>query len=127
MNRRQRVLIVDDDERVLFVLRRALTMPAFDYEIVTAGSSDDALRKAKEAPFDVVVTDLVMPGMDGMELTEAIKTQRPDTVVIWMTAFGNCWLRKKAERSSVYRCLEKPLKIAQIRDAVLEALESAVH
>ena len=107
------------------MLRRALAVLNNGCEIVTAQSGGDALKRAREAAFDVVITDLAMSGMDGVALTEAIKAQKPDTIVIWITAYGCYQRREDAERLSVYRCLEKPLKIAQIREAVLEALESA--
>jgi DNA-binding NtrC family response regulator len=118
------ILIVDDDERVLFVLRRILTGLGDGYEVATAGSGREALSEAGVSPFDLLITDLRMPGMSGVELTEAIKALNPKTVVVWVTAYGCHRVADEAARLSVYKCLDKPLKVGEIRQVVREALES---
>ena len=122
MSEQKRILLVDDDEGVLFVLRHALTTLGREYQIVTARQGQTALSKIREAPFDIVVTDLRMPDMDGVELTEAIRGLDPSAVVIWITAY-DCYRRSgEAARLRVYRCLDKPLEIHEIRETVSEAL-----
>ena len=64
-----RILVVDDDERVLSVPRRALLAFQNGYEIVTASDGCEALDWVEEVPFDLVITDLKMPGVDGIALT----------------------------------------------------------
>jgi two-component system response regulator YesN len=123
MDERRHVLIVDDDERVLFVLSRALRTLENEYHVETAPSSEEALQKAKARRPDIVVTDIVMPGMDGVELTEVIKDLHPDTEVIWITAYGRHRLQPDGERLDVHQCLEKPIGIAEIRQAVADAAE----
>jgi DNA-binding NtrC family response regulator len=125
MDVRKRILIVDDETRVLFVLRGALTRLGDGYQVVTASSGRAALATVKQTPFDLVLTDLRMPDMDGIALTEAIRALQPGTVVIWMTAYGHHKVRTEAAQLAVYRCLDKPIKIGQIRQIVLEALGSA--
>ena len=120
-----RILVVDDDERVLFVLRRALLAFQNEYEIVTASDGRQALNKAEEIPFDLVITDLKMPGVDGISLTQAIRDLNSGTVVIWITAYGCAQVSADATRLSVYECLEKPLRIGEIRRVVREALANA--
>lgn len=120
-----RILVVDDDERVLFVLRRALLAFQNGYEIVTTHDGREALNKAKEIPFDLVITDLKMPGVDGMALTQAIRGLNSGTVIVWITAYGCAQVSDEATRLSVYECLEKPLRIDEIRRVVQEALKSA--
>ena len=117
----RRILVVDDDRRVLFILDRTLTALAKDFKVETARTGQEALEKARGAAPDVLVTDLLMPGVGGVELTRAVKQLNPDTAVIWITAYG-C-LRFEAERAKlgVFRCLEKPLKVQEIRQAVLDA------
>jgi two-component system response regulator HydG len=117
------ILIVDDDERVLFVLHRALTGLGDGYEVVSAESGREALSKARETPFDLLITDLRMVDMSGMELTEAIKALNPKTAVLWVTAYGCHRVASEAARLSVYKCLDKPLKIAKIRRVVRQALK----
>lgn len=123
MDERQHILVVDDDERVLFVLNRALRALKNGYRVETARSGEEALEKAKARPYDILITDIVMSGMDGVELTEAIRDLRPDTVVIWITAHGRHRLQPNGKRLHVHQCLEKPIKIAEIRQAVVNAAE----
>jgi DNA-binding NtrC family response regulator len=119
-----RILVVDDDERVLFVLRRALLAFQNGYEIVSTQDGREALDRAKEIPFDLVITDLKMPGVDGIALTQAIRGLNFGTVVVWITAYGCAQVSDEATRLSVYECLEKPLRIEEIRRVVREALEN---
>ena len=123
MDEHRYVLIVDDDARVLFVLNRALRVLENGYCIETAQNGQEALEKAQAKFYDVVITDVVMPGMSGVELTEAIKDLHPDTKVIWITAHGCHRLQAEGEQLGVYRCLEKPIRIAEIRRVVLDVLE----
>jgi DNA-binding NtrC family response regulator len=120
-----RILVVDDDERVLFVLRRTLLAFQNGYEIVTATDGHKALNKAKEVPFDLLITDLKMPGMDGITLTQAIRDLNSGTVVVWITAYGCAQVSDEATRLSVHECLEKPLRIDEIRRVVREALKNS--
>ena len=121
----KRILVVDDDERVLFVLHDILAGLGSQYEVVTAQSGYEALDKAKEMPFDLLITDLRMTGMDGVELTKAVRTLSPSTVVIWITAYGTQETSAEAQRLGVYRCLDKPLEVAEIRRIAREALDVA--
>jgi len=124
MGLRKRILIIDDEVNVLFVMHDALAKLGDEYEIVTAQGGHEALRKAMEMPFDLVITDVRMQDMDGVQLTRAIKTLNPDTVVVWMTAYGYHNLSATAARLTVYRCLDKPVEVAEIRRIAREALES---
>jgi CheY-like chemotaxis protein len=121
----KRILVVDDDERVLFVLHDTLTRLGSEYEIVTAPNGHEALDRARKMPFDLIITDLRMPGMDGVELTEAVRTLSPSTVVIWITAYGRQETNAEARKLGVYRCLDKPLEVTEIRQIAREALEAA--
>ena len=116
---------MDDDARVLFVLRRALLAFQNGYEIVATQDGREALNKATAIPFDLVITDLKMPGVDGIALTQAIRGLNSGTVVVWITAHGCAQVSDEATRLSVYECLEKPLRIDKIRRVVREALKDA--
>ena len=118
----KRILVVDDDERVLLVFHDALMRLGCEFEIVTARNGREALEKAREAPFDLIITDLRMPDVDGIALTEAIREMDTGVVVIWMTAFGCHTFRDEAARLAVYRCLDKPVEIGEIREAACQAL-----
>jgi len=123
----KRVLIVDDEESVLFVLGGALARVSGHHrlEVETCTDGREALAKALEGQFDLLITDIMLPGMDGVELTEKVRRGCPATSVIWITAYGSERLRKDADRLAVYRCLDKPLEISQIRGVVSEALEES--
>ncbi len=125
MGELQYILIVDDDERVLFVLSQALRRMGDGYRVEAVRSGEEVLEKAQVKPYDVLITDIVMPGMDGVELTEAIEGLHSDTAVIWITAHGRHRFQADGERLHVYRCLEKPIRIAEIRQAVVDATERA--
>ena len=122
MKKSKRILVVDDDERVLLVFHDALMRLGCEFEIVTARNGREALEKAREAPFDLIITDLRMPDVDGIALTEAIREMDTGVVVIWMTAFGCHAFRDEAARLAVYRCLDKPVEIGEIREAACQAL-----
>ena len=121
----QRILVIDDEENVLLVLHDALVKLGEQYEVVTAQEGREALKKVRAQPFDLVITDLKMPGMDGVELTEAIKALHPDTVVIWITAYGCHDVSDAAARLMVHDCLEKPVEVAEICRTVREALQGS--
>lgn len=119
------ILIVDDDQRVLFVLSRALRSLENGCSIETAESAREALEKARSTPYDIVITDILMPGMDGRELTEEIRDLHPEAAVIWITAHGAYRFRSDVERLDVCQCLEKPIQIAELRQAVVDAAKRA--
>jgi DNA-binding NtrC family response regulator len=121
---RRRILIVDDDERVLFVLHHALVRLSREYDVMTARNAHEALDEIKKMPFDLVISDLKMRGMDGVELTEAVRTLSPSTIVVWITAYGGEQTDAEAQRLGVYRCLDKPVEVDEIRQVVREALTS---
>jgi DNA-binding NtrC family response regulator len=120
----RRILLVDDDKRVLFILRDVLIGLGRGYEIVTAGGGREALARIGEMRFDLVITDLVMPDVDGIAFTQHVRDAASDTAVIWMTAHGCHRVRAEAARLAVYCCLEKPVEVGRIRQTVREALEA---
>ena len=124
MTKDKRILIADDDPRVLLVLRATLERMKNGYGIFEARDGSEALREIRAQPFDLVITDVRMPGINGIELVEAIRAMNSRTAVIWITAYGCHRLRSEGERLDVYCCLDKPLRIGQIRAAALEALAS---
>lgn len=123
MDHRKRILIVDDEEHVRFIVADALGRLGPAVEVVEAASGEEAMAMIRQAPFDLVITDLRMPGMEGPELTRAVAEVCPGATVIWMTAYGDAAVRAQAARLAVYRCLDKPLNVAEIRRIVSESLE----
>ncbi len=122
MGENTRILVVDDDERVLFIMQATLNKLGNGIEVVTAGSGREALEKIKDTSFDLVISDVRMPGIDGITLVETIRELGMDMPVIWVTAYGCKSLRSDCARLNVYLCLEKPLRIKNIRQAAIQAL-----
>ena len=122
MSAHKRVLVVDDEDKILFVVRHALSRLGEDCQVETACNGRQALEIARTIPFDLVVTDLRMPELDGIALTEALRELDPDPQVIWMTAYHCRAHEAEMERLGVCCCLDKPIEIGEIRRVVGEAL-----
>jgi CheY-like chemotaxis protein len=120
----ERILIVDDDPRVLLVLQATLERMDSNPAIVVARDGAEALARVKESAFDLIVSDVRMPGMNGIELVEAIRALEVKTPVVWITAYDSSSLEADRRRLAVYCSLDKPLTIATIRDAARKALGS---
>lgn len=104
------------------VLQQALLRLDDGFRVLTAGTARDALRTVGDEACDLVITDLIMPDTDGVELTEQILASGGDPTVVWMTAYGCQSFKADAERLGIYRCVQKPLEIAEVRELAREAL-----
>ncbi len=122
MNAPKRILVVEDDLQVRLILQESLKRLGSDYEVVAAQNGREALSDLLNSPFQLVITDLAMPEMPGLELTEVIRAIQPHTAIIWLTAQGDTAVRQQWQRLGVYRCLSKPVEIGELRRAAQEAL-----
>lgn len=104
-----RILIVDDERSMCELVETALSSRGFDPVWYT--SSQEALEAVKNDDFDVVLTDLKMPGMDGIQLCEHIVSNRPDIPVVVMTAFGSLDTAVQAIRAGAYDFVTKPVEM----------------
>ena len=95
-----RVLIVDDERSMGDLLQTDLKLRGHEPQAVTSG--DDALRALHNSSFDVVLTDVKMPGMTGIQLCEQIVANRPDVPVVVMTAFGSLETAIAAMRAGAF-------------------------
>jgi two-component system response regulator GlrR len=118
----KRILVVDDDTAVLFVFHETLRTLGETNEIVTAQSCLEALNEFRKEPFDLVITDLKLADMDGVQLTEAIRNLNPDTPIIWITAHGAHNYASDAARLGVASCRDKPLEIQEIVKLAVDSL-----
>ena len=107
MDDKASILIVDDDEGMCETLSDIMEDRA--YRPVVAFNGYEAVEKVREAPFDVILMDIKMPGMNGVETLKEIKKTRPDAVVVMMTAYAVEDLIKEALREGAYGVLYKPL------------------
>jgi two-component system nitrogen regulation response regulator NtrX len=115
------VMIVDDEEGI----RESLSGIFEDegHEVLTAGSGEEALRALKEQTPDVILLDVWLPGIDGLETLKEIKGLNPDLPVIMISGHGNIELALKATRAGAYDFLEKPLSLERVLLVAQRALE----
>ena len=119
--RTRTVLIVDDDEDAAMLIGDGLRRRQFDVHVVNSGAA--CLEYLRFAAVDVVVTDLQMPGMSGVELCKALGERHPDALAVMLTGFGTFEVAVGAIRAGVYDFLLKPVKI----DALVLVLERALE
>ena len=117
------VLIVDDERSNLDSLERTFTREG--WRVALAASGEEALESVRRDRPDVVVTDLMMPGMDGAELLRAVRTIAPEVEVVLMTAFGTVEGAVAAMKEGAYDFITKPVKRHAIVKSVRQALERA--
>ncbi len=118
---RTRILIVDDEPNVRSVLMRHLTNDST--ECVASHSAFDALNKIKSRRFALVISDVMMPGMSGVELLRFVKKQDPETAVIMITGLMDINTAVDSLRTGACDFITKPFDLATIRRAVERALE----
>jgi len=116
----RRILVVDDEPVVNESCRRVLS--ARGYQVDTVESAREGLSRASAQDFDLVITDLRMPDLDGMELARSIRRERPNTAIVIITGYGSVPSAIEAVRLGVADYLEKPFTPKQLTDAVSKAL-----
>ncbi len=116
-------LLFIDDEPI--ILRSCLRIFASsDYEMDTASSGDEGLEKAMARDYDIVITDLKMPGIGGLEVLERLHKDRPGTTVVVFTGYANVETARQALKNGAFDYIPKPFTSDEIRDVVKNALES---
>ncbi len=116
----RKVLVVDDDPVVTRSFDRVLSSKG--YAVVTARNGEEALNKIATEDYDVVYTDIRMPGMDGIEVAEHIKGRRPWLPVVIVTGYGTADNEARAKAVGVRALLHKPLSPAMIESSAHDAL-----
>ena len=121
----KRVLVVDDEEDMLWMLQRNLNKGMKDVEILAAKSGEEALALLSDKSVNLVITDINMPGMSGLDLLIEINNRFPGTGVIIMTAYPSNAYENKAMMSGSLRFIEKPFDIKVVRAIVEEVLKES--
>ncbi|MDE2484854.1 MAG: sigma-54-dependent Fis family transcriptional regulator [candidate division NC10 bacterium] len=116
-----RILVVDDEGPQREILRTILS--AEGYSVETASGGGEAVRRCREKPFDLVLTDLRMPGIDGLSLVERLIRDDPPTLVILMTAYGSLDSAEQALKRGAFDYLTKPLEREELLLTVKRAFE----
>ena len=116
------VLVVDDDPALLQALPEALRLRMSGVAVDTANSATAALDRMVGRDYDAIVTDIKMPGMDGLALLTEIRTRRPDTPILIITGHGEHALAIQALRGGAYDFIHKPID----RDQIVGSLQRAM-
>ncbi|MBI5570399.1 MAG: sigma-54-dependent Fis family transcriptional regulator [Desulfomonile tiedjei] len=119
---KSRLLVVDDEEDMLRLLKRSLP-PDLDCEVETASNAYRALEILEASLFDVVLADIRMPGMDGMEFLEKVTRGYPGLTVVLMTAYGSIDLAVKAIKEGAYDFIAKPFELNKLVHLLGKAME----
>ena len=117
----KRILVVDDDESLRWVTQAQLQQTG--YQVDAAANGKEALEKIQETPPDLVITDLMMPGMTGVELLRNIRADSPEIIVILVTAFGTVENAVEAIKAGAYDYITKPVNMEELRLIVGRGLE----
>jgi len=120
----KRVLVVDDEEDMLWMLQRNLNKGMQDVEILAAKSGEEALAILSDKAVNLVITDINMPGMSGLDLLIEINNKFPDTAAIIMTAYPSSAYENQAMMSGSLRFIEKPFDIKEVRTIVEDVLKT---
>lgn len=116
-----KILIVDDEKNIRMTISQALE--DMDIEIETAVSGEEALAKVKDVDFRLVLLDLCMPGIDGMDVLEKLSNERPDIRIIMITAHGTVDSAVDAMKLGAVDFIQKPFTPDEIRELVTKVIQ----
>ncbi|HZR21115.1 MAG TPA: sigma-54 dependent transcriptional regulator [Verrucomicrobiae bacterium] len=123
MNPRSKVLLIEDDAGIVVTLRRLLSEEGHQVEIENRG--DNGLERARTELFDVVITDMKLPGLNGLELVRELHRVRPRLPIILITAHGTTETAIEATKSGAYDYLVKPFEMPELIELVEQAVTSS--
>src|SRR4051794_11123530 len=119
-----KILVVDDEPGILRYLRTSLELNP--YQVRTAGSGQEALQLVQQGfEPDVVILDLLMPGLDGLETLQRLKTIRPSTKVVMLSCVSDTQKVVQAIRMGAYDYLTKPFQKSDLDDILAKCLEQS--
>ena len=120
----ERILVVDDELDMLMLLRMIIEDNT-DYEVETTNNPSEALKMVMENNYDLVISDLKMPGMDGLELFDEVREMDPDLPLIIITAYGSLETSDEAIKKGVADFITKPFRKDSILFTINRVLELA--
>jgi DNA-binding response OmpR family regulator len=113
-----RVMIIEDDEEMRSLLKDFFEEEGFETDSVSNGV--DALRMLSKDHFDLVITDIRMPGLTGLDILPRIRSLKPETLIIVMTAYGSDDVRRRSFERGATIYLEKPIHLTKLRTVIRE-------
>jgi DNA-binding NtrC family response regulator len=121
MSRQGRLLVVDDEQIALNNLGRVLTREGYEVALEQTGTA--ALARIEQEAFDIVLTDLRMEKVDGMELLKATRARHPDTEVIMITGYATAETAVEAMKQGAFYYIAKPFRLDEVKKVVSEAMQ----
>ncbi len=121
-NSEKKILIVEDDEAMRSLLKDILDAEGLVAEAVSNGS--DALQKVMDQPFDLIITDIQMPGLTGLDILPVIRKLQPEAPVIVITAFGSKEVHRRSFEKGATGYLEKPIHINKLKTLIHKMVSS---
>ena len=116
-----RILVIDDDADTLDLMRVQLELEG--YQVSTSGTGQEGLELVATQPFDVILTDLQLPDLDGLEIVKKCKELTPETEIIVITGYGSVEKALNATRAGAFFFLEKPVEFEEVQVLLDKALE----
>ncbi len=117
----KKLLIADDEEHILSILQEVFSSPQI--QLTLARNGEEAIKRVGDTSFDVVLTDLKMPKLDGLDVLKASKDKQPECEVILMTGYGTVETAVEAMKLGAFHYITKPFKIDDVRYLVKKAFE----
>ncbi|MHB0867363.1 MAG: response regulator [Thermoleophilia bacterium] len=120
-----RIMVIDDEKIVGDMAK--ISLEDEGYEVETFLNAEPALKRLGEDTFDIVVTDLKMKGIDGLQVLRTVKQNHPGTKVIMITAFADLDVAIEAIKGDVFDFFPKPVRIKDLKEAISKALAEGVE
>jgi len=118
-----KILIVDDEETLTWSMQKSLSKDKDKFEVMVANSAEDALKVLETEDMKLVISDIRMPGISGLDLLSKIKKEYPHIKVIIMTAYGSPDVQKDANMRGSLHYVEKPFEMKDIRKLIIDSLQ----
>ncbi len=116
------ILLIDDNDQIRVLLR--LVLEEAGYCVLDAANGREGLRQFRETPVALVITDLLMPDSDGLEVTMTLRRESPHVKIIALTGgVGNLNLLEVAKLLGAHRTMKKPIEMAELLEAVQQVLQ----
>ncbi len=119
----KKVLIVDDEETLTWSMAKSLSRDRDKYGVEIANNGKEALDVLSKMPIDLVISDIRMPDINGLDLLVRVRRDFPKTKVIIMTAYGSSEVQKEASKRGSLHYIEKPFEINEIRKLILDLIK----
>lgn len=117
----ERLLIIEDEETLCESLKRVLSKEG--YIVDTAGSAESALEIFEKGHYDLIITDIILPGISGIEFLKKVKERHAEQIIVIITAYASLETAVEALRSGAYDYIVKPIIHEELKQIVKNALE----